>query len=184
MKKVFAFFAEGFEEVEALMVIDLLRRTKEVEVITVSVTEEKLVKSSHEFLIMADEVIANIDFSEGDMIFLPGGIPGTPNLAACKVLTDNIVAYHNEDKKLAAICAAPSILGELGVLEGLKATCYPGFENKLKGAECGGSVVTDGNVTTAKGLGVALEMGLELIKVLVNEEKSNEVAAAIQYNKC
>lgn len=181
MKKVFAFFAEGFEEVEALMVIDLLRRTKEVGVTTVSVTEEKMVKSSHGFSIMADEVIANIDFSDGDMIFLPGGIPGTPNLAACKLLTDNIVAYNESGKKLAAICAAPSILGELGLLKGKKATCYPGFEDKLEGAECGGSVVTDGNVTTAKGLGVALEMGLELIKILVNESKSNEIAEAIQY---
>lgn len=181
MKKVFAFFAEGFEEVEALMVIDLLRRTHEVDVTTVSVTDELEVKSSHGFRIMADACIADIDFGEGDMIFLPGGIPGTPNLAACRKLTDNIVAYNEEGKYLAAICAAPSILGGLGVLENKKATCYPGFEEKLKGAQVGGRVVTDGNVTTAKGLGVALEMGLELIKILVNEEKSNEIAKAIQY---
>ena len=140
-----------------------------------------MVKSSHGFNIMADEVITNIDFSEGDMIFLPGGIPGTPNLAACRVLTDKIVEYNDEGKRLAAICAAPSILGELGVLKGKKATCYPGFEDKLEGAECGGSVVTDGNITTAKGLGVALEMGLELIKLLVDETASDEIAAAIQY---
>lgn len=181
MKKVFAFFAEGFEEVEALMVIDLLRRTKEVEVTTVSVTEDLMVKSSHNFNIMADKVISDIDFEEGDMIFLPGGIPGTPNLAASKVLTDNIVAYNEKGKYLAAICAAPSILGQLGILNGKKATCYPGFEDKLEGAVCGGSVVTDGNITTAKGLGVALEMGLELIKILVDESKSEEIAAAIQY---
>lgn len=181
MKKVYAFFAEGFEEVEALMVIDLLRRTKKVEVVTVSVTEDKMVNSSHSFNIMADEVITNIDFEEGDMIFLPGGVPGTPNLSACKLLTDNIIEYNKKGKKLAAICAAPSILGELGVLKGKKATCYPGFEKKLEGAELGGDVITDRNVTTAKGLGVALEMGLELIKILVDEAMRDKIAAAIQY---
>jgi 4-methyl-5(b-hydroxyethyl)-thiazole monophosphate biosynthesis len=182
MKKVYAFFADGFEEVEALMVIDLLRRTHEVEVVTTSVTDEIMVKSSHGFNIMADELIANIDFEDGDMIFLPGGMPGTTNLAACKLLTDNVVKYNNEGKKLAAICAAPSILGNLGLVEGKNATCFPGFENQMKGAlSVGGKVVTDGNITTAKGLGAALEMGLELIKILVSEEKSEEIAKAIQY---
>ena len=182
MKKVYAFLADGFEEVEALMVIDLLRRTHEVEVVTASVTEELMIKSSHGFNIMADELIANIDFEDGDMIFLPGGMPGTTNLAACKMLTDNILKYAEEGKKIAAICAAPSILGELGLVEGKNATCFPGFEGKMKGATCKGEkVVTDGNITTAKGLGAALEMGLELITILVNETKSEEIAKAIQF---
>lgn len=181
MKKVLAFFAEGFEEVEALMVIDLLRRTSEVEVTTVSITKEKIVKGSHGISIMADETISNINFEQADMIFLPGGMPGTRNLKDCKILTDHIISYHQKGKLLAAICAAPSILGELGVLKGKNATCYPGFEENLAGANVGGSVVTDGNVTTAKGLGVALEMGLELINILVDADKSEEIAKAIQY---
>jgi len=183
MKKVFAFFATGFEEVEALMVIDLLRRTKEVEVTTVSVTDRLLVPSSHGFNIMADAIITDIDFSNGDMIFLPGGMPGTTNLEACKVLTDNIISYNEQGKKIAAICAAPSILGHLGILEGRRATCYPGFEDELKGATIEGNIVTDGNITTAKGLGVALELGLELITVLVNQEMSDNIAKAIQYQR-
>lgn len=181
MKKVYAFFAEGFEEVEALMVIDLLRRTKQLDVTTVSITDSNVVKGSHNIQVIADEVISNIDFEKGDMIFLPGGIPGTPNLGACQLLADNIVKYNEQGKLLAAICAAPSVLGQLGVLDGKKATCYPGFEDKLIGAEVGGTVVTDKNVTTGKGLGVALEMGLELIKLLVDDETSEKIASAIQY---
>ena len=182
MKKVYAFFADGLEEVEALMVIDLLRRTHEVEVVTVSVTDELMVKGSHNFNIMADKLISEISFDEGDMIFLPGGMPGTTNLAACKLLTDNVVKYNAENKRLAAICAAPSILGELGLAEGKNVTCFPGFEPKMKNANClSAKVVTDGNITTAKGLGAALELGLELIKILVNAEKSEEIAKAIQY---
>ncbi len=182
MKKVYAFFADGFEEVEALMVIDLLRRTNEIEVVTTSVTEERMINGSHGFKIMADALISEIDFSDGDMIFLPGGMPGTTNLASCKLLTDNIIKYSAEGKKIAAICAAPSILGELGLVEGKNVTCFPGFETKMKGAKTiAGKVVTDGNITTAKGLGVALDLGLEIIQILVNGAKSEEIARAIQF---
>ncbi|MBE5958566.1 MAG: DJ-1/PfpI family protein [Lachnospiraceae bacterium] len=182
MKKVYAFFAEGFEEVEALMVIDLLRRTHEVEVVTASITDEIMVKSSHGFNIMADKVISDINFDDGDMIFLPGGMPGTTNLAGCKTLTEQVSKYNEEGKYLAAICAAPSILGGLGLVKGKNVTCFPGFEEQMEGANClGTKVVTDGNIITAKGLGAALEMGLELINILVSEAKSNEIAKAIQY---
>lgn len=181
MKTVYAFFADGMEEVEALMVIDLLRRTKKLNVVTVSVKENLLVESSHNIKLYADKNIDEINFNEGDCIFLPGGLPGTLNLAACDKLTEQIVKYNEEGKVLAAICAAPSVLGQLGVLRGKNATCYPGFEDKLEGASCGGSVVTDGNVVTGKGLGVALIMGLELITVLVDKETSEKIAAQIQY---
>lgn len=181
MKKVFAFFAEGFEEVEALMVIDLLRRAGEIDVTTVSVTDEMLVEGSHGIRIMADTVISDINFEQGDMIFLPGGMPGTLNLKACKLLTDNIVSYNEKGKLLAAICAAPGILGELGIVNGKKATCFPGFEEQLVGAKVGGKVVTDGNITTAKGLGVSLELGLELVSILVGDARREEIAKAIQY---
>lgn len=181
MKTVYAFLADGMEEVEALMVIDLLRRTKKLNVVTVSVKEELLIESSHDIKLYADKNIDEINFDEGACIFLPGGIPGTPNLAACDKLMQQIVKYNREGKLLAAICAAPSIYGELGLLKDKNATCYPGFEDKLSCKNYGGSVVTDGNFVTGKGLGVALEMGLELIRVLVDEETSDEVARAIQY---
>lgn len=182
MRTVYAFLADGMEEVEALMVIDLLRRTKKLNVVTVSIKEELLVESSHKIQLYADKNINEINFKEGDCIFLPGGVPGTPNLAACEKLTDAILEYHAEGKILAAICAAPSIYGQLGLLKNRNATCYPTFADKLDCKKYGGSVVTDGNFVTAKGLGVALEMGLELINILVDEETSKAVADAIQYD--
>lgn len=181
MKTVYAFLADGMEEVEALMVIDLLRRTKKLNVVTVSIKDDLLVEGSHSIKIYTDTNIDKINFDEGDCIFLPGGMPGTLNLGACEKLTEQVVKYNEEGKVLAAICAAPSVLGQLGILKGKNATCYPGFEDKLEGANCGGGVVTDGNVVTGKGLGVALEMGLELITVLVDKEMSEDIAAQIQY---
>lgn len=181
MKTVYAFLADGMEEVEALMVIDLLRRTKKLNVVTVSIKDELLIESSHKIKLYADKKIDEIDFAEGDCIFLPGGIPGTPNLAACNKLTEQILKYNEEGKLLAAICAAPSIYGQLGILKDKNATCYPSFADKLNCKNYGGGVVTDGNFVTGKGLGVALEMGLELIRVLVDKETSDSVAEAIQY---
>ncbi len=182
MKTVYAFLADGMEEVEALMVIDLLRRTKKLNVVTVSVKEEKLIESSHKIKLYADKNIEEIDFEAGDCIFLPGGVPGTPNLAACEKLTEQIIKYDKEKKWLTAICAAPSIYGQLGLLKERKATSYPTFADKMNCKEYGGSVVRDGHFITAKGLGVALEMGLEMISVLVGPEISRQVAEAIQYN--
>lgn len=181
MKKVYAFLADGLEEVEALMVIDLLRRTKKLDVVTVSIKDDLLVEGSHKIKVYADKNIDEIDFAEGDCIFLPGGVPGTPNLAACEKLTEQIINYNNEGKILAAICAAPSIYGQLGLLKDKRATCYPTFADKLDCREYGGKVVTDGNFVTANGLGSALEMGLELISVLLDGETSGNVAEAIQY---
>ena len=183
MKTVYAFLADGMEEVEALMVIDLLRRTKKLNVVTVSIKEDLLIESSHKIQLYADKNINEIDFEEGDYIFLPGDVPGTPNLAACEKLTEQIMKYNAEGKILAAICAAPSIYGQLGILADKNATCYPTFAEKLNCKNYGGGVVTDKNVVTGKGLGVALEMGLELISVLVDEETSGSVAEAIQYDR-
>ena len=113
MKTVYAFLADGMEEVEALMVIDLLRRTKKLNVVTVSIKDELLVKSSHNIKLYADKNINEIDFSSGDCIFLPGGMPGTTNLGACEKLADEIVEYNNQGKLLAAICAAPTVFSNL-----------------------------------------------------------------------
>ncbi len=181
MKTVYAFLADGMEEVEALMVIDLLRRTKKLDVVTVSIKDDLLIESSHKIKLYADEKIADIDFEKGDCIFLPGGLPGTTNLEACEELTKQIVKYNDEGKIVSAICAAPSILSHLGLLKDKNATSYPSVEKEMDCKKYGGGVVVDGNIVTGKGLGVALEQGLELIKLLVDEKTSKEVAAAIQY---
>ena len=181
MKTVYAFLADGMEEVEALMVIDLLRRTKQLNVVTVSIKEELMIESSHGIRMFADKNIDEIDFEQGDCIFLPGGMPGTTNLSQCKVLADEILKYNSEHKLLTAICAAPSIYGQLGLLKDKKATCYPSFADKMDCKEYGGSVVKDDNFITANGLGAALELGLEIIATMLNEEEAEKVANAIQY---
>ena len=182
MKTVYAFLADGVEEVEALMVIDLLKRTKKLNVVMVSIKEELMVEGSHGIKFFADKNLDEIDFDMGDCIFLPGGAVGTENLAACKELEQNILKYNEQGKWLAAICAAPSVYGQLGLLKEKKATSYPTFADKMNCMEFGGSIVTDGNFITAKGLGVALELGLEMITQLVDEETSQSVADQIQYN--
>ena len=147
----------------------------------VSIKDDLMVEGSHGIKIMTDAAIGEINFDEGDAIFLPGGIPGTPNLEACDKLTEQIKKYNDEGKLLAAICAAPTILSNLGILRDKKATSYPSFEDVMDCQEYGGGVVRDKNIITGKGLGVALEEGLEIISYLVDEQAADEVAKAIQF---
>ncbi len=179
---VYAFLAAGLEEVECLGVVDILRRGG-VEVKLVSVTGEMLVTGSHHITIQADALIEDVDFTQAEMLFLPGGVPGTPNLAACEILCEQLKAFGAEGKGLAAICAAPSVLGQLGLLEGKHAACYPGWEDQLTGAVVGKGVVTDGNVTTAEGLGYALDLGLELVRRLKGAELAQSIQDAIRYHQ-
>ena len=179
--KIFAFFAEGYEEIEGLTVIDILRRA-DINVEMVSVTDDREVKGAHGINVTMDKIISEIDFNEGDMIFLPGGIPGTPNLAKCELLIENIIKYNEEGKRLAAVCAAPSVYGNLGILNGKKATCYPGFENELKGATVvADRVVTDGNITTSRGMGTTIDLGLEIVKLYKGQEYADDLGKKIQY---
>lgn len=179
--KIFAFFAEGYEEVEGLAVVDIIRRAG-IDVEMVSVTDKLEVMGVHNIAVVMDKTIGEIDFNDGDMIFLPGGIPGTPNLENCKVLIDNILKYNETGKKLAAICAAPSIYGKLGLLEGKKATCYPGFEEELKGANVlNEKVITDGNITTSRGMGTSMDLGLEIVKIYKGQEYADALGRKIQY---
>lgn len=181
MSKVYTFLAEGFEEVECLSVVDLLRRAG-IETVMVSITGEKAVTGSHQITILADTLFEQIDKNDADLLFLPGGVPGTPNLNAHAELCDMLCHFYKEGKRLAAICAAPSILGSLHLLEGKKATCYPGWEEKLEGANyISDGVVTDGTITTARGLGFAIDLGLELITLLVDKETSDKIKDGIQY---
>ena len=133
MSKAVVFFAEGTEECEALLVVDLLRRAK-VDVTVASASGSREILSSHKIRITADALAEEVDYSDVDLVVLPGGIPGTPNLAANKTVTDTCTAFAKSGKKVAAICAAPSVLASLGLLEGKNATAHAGFQDKLAGA--------------------------------------------------
>lgn len=181
MSKAVVFFAEGTEECEALLVVDLLRRGK-VEVIVASASGSLTVTGSHKIPVTADALAEDVDYSDVDLVVLPGGIPGTPNLAACKVVTDTVKAFAAAGKKVAAICAAPSILAQLGLLEGRKATSHASFQDKLTGATVlDQEVVVDGNITTSYGLGGAIPFGLELVRQLAGPDEAARVQKAIAY---
>lgn len=177
--RVCVFIAEGFEEIEGLTVVDILRRAG-VETQMVSITEEKLVTGSHQIPIQTDICIKDADFSETELLVLPGGMPGTLNLGACKALTELLMQFHKEEKKVAAICAAPSVLGDLGILKGKKAVCYPGFESRLAGADVVfEEVAVDGHVTTSRGMGTAIPFALALTEQLISKEKAEELGKGI-----
>jgi 4-methyl-5(b-hydroxyethyl)-thiazole monophosphate biosynthesis len=181
MGKVYAFMADGMEEVECLAVVDMLRRAG-VPTETVSIMGRKNVVSSHQVSIEADILWEEAEEAEADILFLPGGMPGTTNLGSHKGLCELLKKHNKEGKHLAAICAAPSVLGDLGLLEGKKATCYPGFESHLTGATyTSQGVVTDGTVTTARGVGFAIDLGLELVRILKGEEKAQTLKESIQH---
>ena len=151
---VYVFLAEGFEEIEALGTVDILRRC-ELDVQTVSITDSLTVKGTHGICVHADILFEEIRDYEIDALVLPGGLPGADNLENCDKLTTLLKEQAAEGKTLAAICAAPKVFGVLGLLSGVKATCYPGFEAKLVGAVCKRKdVVSDKNFITAKGAGV------------------------------
>lgn len=180
---VYMFLAEGFEEVEALCPLDLLRRAG-AKIATVGVGT-KVVRGSHGIEVIADMTTAEAERmltkNPPEMVILPGGMPGTLNLQADKTVNSFISESEKSGAYLAAICAAPMILGELKLLDGKEAICYPGFEEHLHGAKISAdSVVTDGRYITAKGMGVALEFGLALVSVLVSPEKSDELRSAVQ----
>ena len=173
MAKIYVFLADGCEEIEALTPVDLLRRAGE-DVCTVSIMGRKEVTGSHKITILADETIEEGEFDDGDMLVLPGGMPGTLNLAGNETLAALIRSYDDQGKKLAAICAAPSILGVMGILKDKNAVCFPGFEEK--------PAVTDKNVTTGRGMGAATDFALELIRVLQGEDKAKEMAEKIVFH--
>ena len=178
MKKILTILADGFEEIEALTPVDMLRRAG-LEVKTVGVSG-KLAIGSHGISVECDLLPENVKLDDVDMVIFPGGMPGSLNLDAADLTDEIINSVTARGGRLAAICAAPLVLGRRGLLVGKRATCYPGFENELRGAICtGDAVVTDGNVTTARGMGVALEFSKELISLILGKEKAAEISAAI-----
>lgn len=184
MAQVYLFLAEGFEEIEALTPVDILRRAG-ISVSTVSITPERRVVGSHGIAVEADLSLEEADFEEAEVLVLPGGLPGTTNLGNCKMLADELCRFAADStKKVAAICAAPSVLGQLGLLQGKRAVCYPGWEEKLTGADvqAGAKAVVDGNVVTSRGMGTAVDFSLALLSQLQGQEAAEKMAAAIQFD--
>lgn len=174
-KQIYVFFADGFEEIEAMGTVDILRRAG-LNVTTVSVMGVKTVRSAHKVSVVCDEVFGDADFSSADMLVLPGGMPGAANLAADKELGELIEKHVAEGKPFAAICAAPMVYGMLGLLKDRKVTCYPGFENYLEGAvHTGAMVEVDGNLITGKGPGATMQFALAIVKYFCGEAKVKEL---------
>lgn len=183
MSEVSLFLADGFEEIEGLTVVDLLRRAK-IEIETVSIMGREEIIGAHQIALKADKVFENVDFTETKMLVLPGGMPGTLYLKEYEALRKLILDFNENGKKIAAICAAPTVLGDLGILEGKKAVCYPGMEEGLIGADVSfENVVTDGNITTSRGLGTAIDFALRLIAELRGEETAAGIAEQIVYKR-
>lgn len=181
MKKVCVFLANGLEECEGLITIDILRRAG-VEVTTASIHEDLLIESSHGIRFQADALARSLAYEEFDMVVLPGGLGGTNNLAASPLVAEVVTRFADQGKLVAAICAAPSVLGGLGLLRGRRATCYPGFEDKLTGADVTGEPVTeDGSIITGRGLGATIPFALHLVARLMGDAKAEEIRQQIQY---
>ena len=181
MSKAVVFFADGTEECEALLVVDLLRRAK-VEVVVASASGRRALVCSHGVHLTTDALAEDLDYAGVDLIVLPGGMPGTLNLAANPAVVQAVTAFCAAGKKVAAICAAPSILGSLGLLEGRRATAHAAFQDKLGGAEVlDAEVVVDGNLTTSYGLGGAIPFALELVRQLAGPDEAERIRQAIAY---
>lgn len=180
-KKVYVFLADGFEEVEGLTVVDVLRRAG-ADTVMVSVTGRKQVEGSHGIPVLADALFEEEDYAEADLLVLPGGMPGTLNLKAHKGLTELLGDFDRKKKYIGAICAAPSILSELGMLAGRTACAYPSFEESLRCARVVREpAVVDGHIITGRGMGAAVPFALKLTELLFGKEKAEELAVSIVY---
>ncbi len=183
MTKVALLVTDGCEECEALIQADLLRRAG-IAVDLVSITGQKEIKSARQIRFLADQLIEDVDREEYDGVILPGGMPGTNYLREDERVLDWVRAFAGEKKLVAAICAAPTVLGTAGVLEGRKATCYPGMEEGLTGADfVEDEVVRDDAVITSRGLGTAIPFGLAMIAFFLGEEKATEIGSSVVYSK-
>ena len=181
MEKVYVFLADGFEEIEGLTVVDILRRGG-VDLETVSVTGKKEILGSHGILVGADRLFEDGSLDDGTFYVLPGGMPGTKNLGEHAGLCDLLVRAKAAGKNIAAICAAPGVLGDLGLLKGEKAVCYPGVESRLEGAQVSEEkVVVSGQMTTSRGMGTAIPFALCLLAQLKGEETAEKIKNSILY---
>lgn len=178
MKKVVVFLADGAEEIEALSPVDMLRRAGAS--VTVAGLGGKEIVCAHNVKIVCDKEISDISGEDFDMYVLPGGGLGTENLSSSALVRDTVKKAYSDGKTVAAICAAPSVLGKIGILNGKRATCYPGFEKYLDGATfVSDSVVCDGNIITSRGAGTAMSFSLALVEILYGKDKAEEIRKAV-----
>jgi protein deglycase len=176
--KILVPLAPGFEETEAVTIIDILRRGG-VEVVAAGL-EAKAVKGSHALTLEGDALLAEVELKGFDGIVLPGGQPGTTNLMKSTALRRFLVEMDRQQLLIAAICAAPTVLEAAGVLKGKKATCYPGCEKDIRSAILSSDgVVVDGHVVTSRGVGTALAFALTLVKILRGTETYEQVKKAV-----
>ena len=181
MSKLMICMADGCEEVEALSVVDLVRRAK-IEMDMVSVNGKDSIQSSHNVVICVDKKAEEVDVNAYDGVVLPGGMPGTNHLKESAFVGETVKKFYEEGKLVAAICAAPTVLGHVGILQGKKATCYPGMEDGLTGAEkLTDPVVVDQNIITSRGLGTAIPFGLEIVSYLTDEDTAKALAEKIVF---
>ena len=181
MSKLCIFMADGLEEVEALTPVDLLRRAG-IEVDMVSTMGREEITGSHRIVIKTDKKIEDIDPKEYDGLICPGGLKGTQNLKADERVLDLCREFFGADKLTAAICAAPTVLGAAGILEGKKATCYPGCEDGLTGATpITDPVVKDGTIITSRGMGTAVDFGLAIVEYYTDAATADELAKKVVY---
>ena len=181
---IYVFLATGFEEVEALGVVDVCRRAQ-LPLSIVSVTSDRVVRSAHGVGIEADFLFADASFEDADLLFLPGGMPGAENLYQHEGLREAILRHHQRGGLLGAICAAPLVYGRLGLLQGLNATCYPGFESELAGAQCTGKMVEETEqFILGKGPAAAIPTGLAIARRLAGADVADGVAKGMLFECC
>ena len=182
MKTMYVFLADGFEEIEALAPVDVMCRAG-LSVTTVSVTDNRVVNGAHGIPVVADASFDALDYADAALLFLPGGLPGATNLEAHEGLGELLKAKaKEEDVILSAICAAPLVLGGLGLLQGKQATCYPGFEDTMAGATYTAAKVTvDGNIFTACGPGAAWELGFTFVEHFCGATKADDLRKGMQF---
>lgn len=181
MIKVNVLLVDGFEEIEALTVVDLLRRAQ-IYVDTVSIGEEYQVHGAHGINVQAEDLFEEADFTEADAIVLPGGMPGTTNLKEHEGVRKVVTDFAEGGKVVGAICAAPTVLSDLGLIKGKRIACYPSVESDIQGAVIVKvPAVVDGNIVTSRGVGTAIDFALELITVLAGKERAVSVAESIVY---
>jgi protein deglycase len=176
MRPLYLFLAPGFEEIEAITILDVLRRAQ-INVTSVSITGDLNVIGNHGIAIEADKLYPDVDLSIAEMLILPGGMPGTKNLNVHEGLKKSLTGFAKEGRPLAAICAAPLILGQLGILKGKQATCYPGYESQLAGAILvKRPVIQDGNIITANGPGSAIKFALQIVGFFAGNGPADQIS--------
>lgn len=181
MSKTGILMADGCEEIEGLTAVDILRRAG-LEIVTISMNKTDSVTGSHNITFQTDAIFEQVNLDEFDAIILPGGMPGTVKLGEHAGVTKAVQAFASAGKLVAAICAAPSVLGAAGILQGKRAVCHPGFEDKLTGAQVSFEpVMTDGNIITSRGMGTAIEFALAIVQYLKDEDAVDDLKQKLVY---